>query len=169
MKQIYLSLLICTGLLMVALPKAQAKDLSSRLGLGYRNALVSFDLPSVGAVYYPSSNTGIVGALGVDTQENNSKFGLQVGVRRIIFMEQNMNFFMGGNVAMVSAETPTATGSDKDSGFEIAALVGAEFFIQGLDSLGFNFETGAGVSNVDSVRFRTLGDSFLRGGMFFYF
>ena len=55
------------------------------------------------------------------------------------------------------------------TGFEIAALVGGEFFIHGLDSLGFNFETGVGITNVKKVRFRTLGDHIFRAGMFFYF
>lgn len=163
------SLSILFSLLVILAPSVQAKELSSRLGVGYRDALVSFSLPSVAAIYYPSPNTGVVGALGVDTQDNASKFGLQVGVRRIIFMEENMNFFMGGNVAMVSMETATAGGSEKDSGFEIAAVVGGEFFLSGLDSLGFNFETGVGISNLDDVRFRTLGDSVVRAGMIFYF
>jgi hypothetical protein len=47
--------------------------------------------------------------------------------------------------------------------------VGGEFFLNGLDSLGFTFETGVGVTNVKKVRFRTVGDSFVSAGMVFYF
>jgi hypothetical protein len=51
----------------------------------------------------------------------------------------------------------------------MAAVFGGEFFLPGLESLGFNFESGAGVSNVGKTRFRTLGDSFVNVGMIFYF
>ena len=145
--------------------QAFGKELGSRLGVGYRNSLVTFNLPSIAAFYYPNNETGVLGSLGIDTEDNSSKFALLGGVRRIIFKEESMNFFMGGNVAMVSNEVA----GSKDSGFEIAALVGAEFFLHGLESLGFNFETGAGISNVKKVRFKTLGDSFVQAGIAFYF
>jgi len=143
---------------------AQAKELSSRLGVGFRNAY-SIDVPSVATVYYPSSNWGLVGALGLDTRENNSSFVFSGGLRKIIFMEENMNFFMGGQLSFLSQQVASRT----DSGFEIAALAGGEFFMHGLENLGFNFETGVAVSSVNTVRFRTLGDSFLRAGIIFYF
>lgn len=145
--------------------EAQAKDLTQRLGVGYRDSYVSFDLPSIAVFYYPSPDLGVVGSLGVDTQENNSKFALAAGLRRIIFKEDNMNFFMGGQVAMINNEVA----STKDNGFEIAATVGGEFFLAGLDSLGFNFETGVGITNVKKTRFRTVGSSFVGGGIVFYF
>jgi len=144
---------------------AQAKDLTSRLGVGYRNALVTMSLPSVAAFYYPSPDYSVLGSLGVDTEDNNSKFAAAGGIRRLIFKEDNMNFFGGGQLAMVNQEV---LGS-KDSGYEIAAVVGGEFFLAGLDSLGFNFETGMGITTVKKTRFRTLGESFLNAGIVFYF
>lgn len=154
---------LLSGVLAFA-PTVHAKDLTSRLGVGFRNSY-AFDLPSLAAHYYPTSDMGFVGALGIDTEDQNSKFALSGGVRKIVFTEDNLNFFMGGVLSMVSKET----GGSTDSGFELAALVGAEFFFQGLENLGFNFETGMAVTNVKKVRFRTMGDSFLRAGMIFYF
>ena len=162
MKIVLSSLLLCACLFSSV---AQAKDLTNRLGVGYRDAYVSFSLPSIAAFYYPNPDLGILGSLGVDTQDQNSKFAMAVGVRRIIFKEDAMNFFMGGQVAMINNEVATA----KDNGFEIAATVGGEFFLSGLDSLGINFETGVGITNVKKTRFRTLGESFLNAGMAFYF
>lgn len=148
----------------------QAKEMGSRLGVGFRDAY-SFDLPSLAAVYYPSSLYAVVGALGVDTQDNASKSAVSVGLRRLVFMEDSLNFFMGGQASMVSLEraNSTGTGYETKSGFELSALVGVEFFLTGLDNLGFNFETGVGIASIDKVRFRTLGDHMLRAGMFFYF
>ncbi len=157
MKWIFAILVLASGI-------AQAKDLSSRLGIGYRNAY-SINIPSVSTVYYPSSNWGLVGALGVDTKDQNSSFVFSGGLRKIIFMEDNMNFFMGGQLSILSQQLTTKT----NSGFEIGAIAGGEFFLQGLENLGFNFETGIAVSNIDTVRFRTMGDSFLAAGMIFYF
>jgi hypothetical protein len=144
---------------------ANAKDLTSRMGVGYRNSLVTMSLPSIAIFYYPSPDFNVFGSLGVDTEDNNSKFAFAGGVRRLIFKEENMNFFGGGHVAMVNQEIA----SSKDSGYEVAAVVGGEFFLPGLDSLGFNFETGMGITTVKKTRFRTLGDSFLNAGIVFYF
>jgi len=143
----------------------QAKELANRLGIGYRSSYVTFTLPSVAAYYYPSSTFGVIGSLGVDTQDNNSKFAALVGIRRILFKEENMNFFMGGNLAIINNEV----NASKDSGFEMSGIFGGEFFLPGLESLGFNFESGAGVTNAGKTRFRTMGDSFVNAGVIFYF
>ena len=162
--RIVLALLVLVGAAGFS-TKAQAKDLSSRLGVGYRNSLVTMSLPSVAIFYYPSPDYSFLGSLGVDTEDNNSKFAFAGGVRRVIFKEDNMNFFGGGHVAMVNQEIA----GSKDSGYELAAVVGGEFFLPGLESLGFNFETGMGITTVKKTRFRTLGDSFLNAGIVFYF
>ena len=161
--KVSISLLI--SMLCLFTTQAFAKELGSRLGVGYKSNYVTFEFPSVSTIYYPNNETAVVGSLGLDTQETSSKFALLAGVRRIIFKEEMMNFFMGGNIAMITNEVA----STKDSGFELAALVGGEFFLNGLDSLGFTFETGVGVTNVKKVRFRTVGDSFVSAGMVFYF
>ncbi len=144
----------------------QAKDLANRLGLGYKNQF-SEDLPSIAAQYYPSSELGVSASLGVDTADENSKFGFMVRLNKIVFMEDNHHFYMGAGAGLLSAEN--AAGQN-ESGFELAGFAGCEFFLTGLDSLGFSFETGAAVTSVSSgTRFRTMADSPVRAGMFFYF
>jgi hypothetical protein len=141
-----------------------ARDLSNRLGIGYINNL-GFSLPSIATTYYPNADIGITGAIGVDTEEFNSKFGAQAGVRKIIFKEDNMNFFMGSTLALISQEV---SGTAR-SGFEINGHIGGEFFLPHLDSLSFTFTTGIGVTSLSKVRFRTLAESPLTAGMMFYF
>jgi hypothetical protein len=143
---------------------AMAKEMAQRLGVGFRNAY-SFDLPSVAVVYHSNEDFSFVGAIGVDTQEDNSKSAFTAGLRRIVFKEINMNFYMGGNLSMLSVEKNAET----ESGFEISALAGGEFFLQGLDNLAFTFEAGVAIENVDGSRFRTIGDSINRAGIIFYF
>jgi hypothetical protein len=143
---------------------ASAKELSNRLGVGYvKNSTLS--LPSAAAVYYPTSTFAVVGSLGIDSANNNSSFAAVGGLRKIIFREDNMNFFMGANLGLLSSST-TNTSS---SGFDLQAIVGGEFFLAGLENLGFNFDTGIAVSSINSTRFHTLGDNFVDGGVIFYF
>jgi hypothetical protein len=150
---------------------AEAKDLTSRLGVGIKNNN-SQDLPALATVYYPNSDFGVTGSLGIDTQKNASKFAINGGVRRILFREERMNFYFGGQLGLVNYEglnSDTPAVIEKQSGFELAAMFGAEFFFAGLDSLAFTFEGGVGIASLQSVRFRTFGDHPLRAGMIFYF
>ncbi len=142
----------------------QAKDLANRLGVGIKNNN-SVDLPAVAAVYYPNADIGITGSLGVDTQEDNSKFAANVGLRKILFREDHLNFYYGGQAGLLNVETA----GNKESGFELNVVFGAEFFFSGLDSLGFSFEGGFGLSSLDETRFRTIGDHPLKAGLIFYF
>lgn len=146
-----------------------AKDLTNRLGFGYSDQF-SIDLPSVMAMYYPNPDTGLSAALGVNTEDDASKFGLSFKYYKIIFPEDNLNFYMGGVIALLSNETSSGTTTTTDSGYELGGFIGAEYFLQGLESLGFRFEAGLGIVSQDSgVVFRTIGQHPLKAGMIFYF
>jgi hypothetical protein len=135
--------------------------------VGYSNQFgVSSDLPSIAVRYYPNSNYGLMAALGVDTEDQNSRFGFSAKIMKIVFREDNMNFYTAASAGIVSRELA----GKNDSGFDLSGLVGAEFFLPGLENLGISFEGGVGVTSISSqVRFRTIGDSPLRAGMIFYF
>ena len=161
---IFLMLLAC-GFCTFVTELAQAKDLSSRLGVGFKNQFTN-DVPSVAIQYYPGREIGLSAEVGVDTAKDANKFGLMAKIHRIIFEEQNLNFYMGAGAGVLSQET----NSKNDSGFQLMGFAGAEFFLAGLENLGFSFEFGAGVTSISSqVRFKTIGDSPLRAGMTFYF
>jgi len=143
----------------------QAKELTHRLGVGPRYNS-SIQLSEVGVSYYPSENIGFIGGMGIDTQENNSKFSLNGTVRRLVFQEseKNMMVYFGGRLGMISYED-----TQKYSGYELSAVFGGEFFLQGLESLGFCFETGVGIVSGKNVRFRSFADLPFQAGVFFYF
>ncbi|WP_413294080.1 organic solvent tolerance protein [Bdellovibrio sp. HCB185ZH] len=149
---------------------AEAKDLTNRLGVGVKSHS-TLDLPELAVVYNPSTELQISGGLGIDTEKDKSKFAATAGVRRIVFKEQNMNFYMGGTLGLVNWEefNTTTAKNEKQSGFELDAVFGGEFFFSGLESLGFTFEGGVGVISADNVRFRTIADSPFRAGIIFYF
>lgn len=142
-----------------------AKDLTNRLGFGFSDQFY-VSLPSVMAMYYPNPETGLSAALGVDTTDKESKFGLSFKYYKMIFPEDNMNFYMGGGFSLISSEN----NGKSNSGYELTGFIGAEYFLQGLDSLSFRMEAGLGiVSNDDGVIFRTIGHHPLKAGMIFYF
>jgi hypothetical protein len=155
--------LACIG---VGLGPAMAfsKDLTNRLGVGFRNNN-SVNLPALAAIYYPNADIGLTGSVGVDTLEDNSKSAANFGLRKILFREDNLNFYFGGQAGLVNFESA----SKKESGFELNVIFGAEFFFSGLDSLSLSFEAGAGLSSLKSTRFRTIGDDPFRAGIIFYF
>ncbi len=142
-------------------------DLANRLGVGYSDQLSStVSLPSITARYYPNSRTGFSLAVGVNTQNQNSRFGVLGKLYRIIFMEDHMNFYVGGGAGMLSVETA----GNNNSGFVLMGFLGGEFFFAGLENLGFTFEAGVGIrSDSNGTLFRTIGDHPMRGGIIFYF
>src|SRR5690348_13670728 len=83
-----------------------AKDLASRLGIGYSDQFgLDKSLPSLALRYYPNSDYGLMGSLGVDTTKNDSRFGLGVKIVKIVFREDNLNFYTGASAGLVSQET----------------------------------------------------------------
>jgi hypothetical protein len=154
-----------TFLALITVQSASAKDLTNRLGVGYKD---QFDSGTAGLAvqYYPGPDLGVSGTLSIDTKKDNSSFGALAKLYRIVFQEDNLNFYMGGGAGLVSQET---SGSNS-SGFQLLAYTGCEFFLPGLENLGLSFEAGASITSLSSsVRFRTYGDSPIRAGIIFYF
>lgn len=155
-----LALMCCSGFV-------HAKELANRLGIGYSDQFgLGEPLPSLAMRYYPNADYGLMGALGVDTEKDNSRFGFSMKVVKIVFREDNLNFYTGAGAALVSQETS----GHNASGFELSGVAGAEFFLPGLENLSLSFEAGVGITSLSNqVRFRTIGDSPLRAGIIFYF
>lgn len=163
------SLLIATFLISA---EAFAVDLTNRLGLGFSQQMGSVDIPMITAHYYPNARFAISGAFGIDTKKDDSKFGALLKVRRVVFTENQLNFYMGASGGFSShEELNTGNGQiENKSNTEISGIFGAEFFFSGLDSLSFMFETGVGVITGDGgTRFRTLGSHPFSAGIVFYF
>ena len=148
-----------------------AKDLTHRLGVGYADQM-GVEVPSLSVKYWTNSELGFSADLGLKTGNADSAFGILVKAYKVIFPEENLNFYMGGGAGLISQKISTANGGDgnNDSGFELMGFVGAEFFLPGLESLSFSFEAGVGVISIRSdTEFRTIGHSPLNAGMTFYF
>ncbi|MBS1972534.1 MAG: organic solvent tolerance protein [Bdellovibrionales bacterium] len=143
---------------------ASAKELVNRLGIGVKND-TSINIPALSVNYWPTTEIGLTGGLAIDTEKDNSRFALSGGVRRIVFKEDNLNFTMGGELGLINREVS----GDKQSGFYLSGLFGAEFFFAGLENLSLSFQGGVGVVSLKDVRFRTVGDTPMQAAVTFYF
>lgn len=143
----------------------EAKDLSQRLGIGFKNN-TSENMPSLAAVYYLSKSYAVAGGIGFDTKKNYSSMQVNAGLRKMIYLEDNLNFYVGGQFGVVNFENPV---DGKNNGLDLLAVFGSEFYFSGLDNLGFAFEAGLGLSTAKDTRFRTVADDPFRAGIVFYF
>lgn len=144
---------------------ANARDLHGRFGLGYNaefaNASLENGRPAVSMKYGFTRDIAAAFLLGMSTSEpKNSLVGLKLF--KNLFIETDLNFYAMLGAGILSAEEKTGT--------EFLGGFGAEFFIPGLESLGFSFETGASLTNIKgSFVVSTIGVSFIHAGMHFYF
>ena len=152
-------------LVLVIATTASAKDLTHRLGVGYKNN-TSQDLPSLALVYYPSNVVGFTAGFGMDTKKDYGSTQILAGARYIIYPESNLNFYTAAQAGIISYENPI---DGKKNGVEFASVFGVEFFLSGLENLAFTFEAGLSMNTVNNTRFRTVGDDPFRAGLIFYF
>jgi len=142
-----------------------ARELQGRMGVGlnseFSNMSASNGVPAVSIKYGLTRDIATELAVAISTATpSNSLTGLKLF--KNIFFETNLNFY-----AMVGAGILSG---DNRSGAEFLGGFGAEFFIPGIESLGFSMETGASANNLSgSFILKTLGVSFLNAGMNFYF
>ncbi len=150
-------------------PSSYARDMQGRFGLGFNREFENYralssptGVPAVSVKYGLTRDIAVEGVLGVATSSPlNSVTAIKFF--KNIFYETSLNFYfmVGGGMVKVN---------DTNSGAEFLGGFGAEFFIPGIESLGFSIETGITLDNISgSFVVRTLGVSFLDAGIHFYF
>ncbi|MGZ3727397.1 MAG: organic solvent tolerance protein [Pseudobdellovibrio sp.] len=142
-----------------------AKDLTHRLGVGFRDS-TSISVPSVAGVYYYEKDLAFTASVGVDTEKDNSRFQGSVGARSVVYFENNLNCYVSGQAGVINIETPAG---GKNSGVELMGLGGVEFFFTGLENLAFTAEAGLGVASIGNTRIYSTALSPVRAGITFYF
>lgn len=160
------TLLILTHIaILIYSTQAHAKNMTHRLGVGLQNN-TSVDLPSVAVVYYAEKKLAFTGSLGLDTQKNASQSQISGGARSIVFFENNLNAYVGGQVSLINSEDPV---NGKANGLEFAGVGGVEFYLPGLENLAFLAEAGLSLSTVRNTRIRTVASDPFHAGIIFYF
>jgi hypothetical protein len=156
--------LICLSLVYTLPAAAEPRNLTGRLGVGFSNQLatdVNTTLPMVSAKYYLSKATAMSLGLGFDTRSGSNTIGSGLKFYQNLFLEDNLFFYTGLGLGFVSK-----TGTK----LQASAYFGTEFFFSNIPSLGWSVEAGIrGDSYSGNFAIRTIGDSFITGGVHFYF
>ncbi|MGE0615071.1 MAG: hypothetical protein AB7P04_05495 [Bacteriovoracia bacterium] len=145
--------------------RSEARDMHGRLGLGYNsqfsNSLVDGGVPGISLKY--GLTRDIAAALIVGGKTSNPLNSVTaIKFFKNLFFETNLNFYFMLAGGIVSAGSGASA--------EFLGGMGAEFFIPGVESLGFSVETGVSFSNATgSFQLKTIGVSFLHAGIHFYF
>jgi hypothetical protein len=152
--------------LAVAAPPAAAKDLQDRLGFGLDYQ--SFhDTTAISLRYCPTNYVVADFQFGFNTDDSEKTTTFGVKLYRHLILEENMNFSAGIGGFILSQRDPSS--GNTDTGVEFDALLGGEFFLQGLPHLGFQFEAGLALQSVQNVVLRTTGGGFGGAGIHYYF
>ena len=146
---------------------AHARNLHGRLGVGFNNQFANYkalnSAPGFSLKYAMTRDVAVQLIVGLSTgTPTNSVTAIKL--YKNVFFENHMNFYFQLGGGLVNGNTY--------SGAELMTALGAEFFIPGVESVGFMFEAGVGMNNLNdtsSFVISTLGASFLEAGMHFYF
>jgi hypothetical protein len=137
-----------------------ALNLTGRLGMGMSNQFAN-GLPAISFKVQNSSSSAYGGLVALDSNTDNTDFGLGVKGYRLLFDEPHLNFFLAGMAGMLK--------KNDISGYQIDGTMGSEFHIPGLESIGFSFEFGLSFNKVENVRhFETAGYQFVTAAVHFY-
>lgn len=144
---------------------SEEKNLRGRLGVGFVNQITTNaagnTIPALSAKYYIGRSFATSLAVGFDTRSGGSTMVLGGKLFKNLFIESNLIFYVGAGLAYINQSGSKLQGS---------LFFGSEFFLAQIPSLGLTFEAGLrGDNTTGSFAIRTTGDSFLSGGMHFYF
>ncbi len=152
-------ILLMLSTLMVS-GSAYARDMQGRLGVGY-NSEFGAHIPGISIKYGLTRDLAFEAIGGIVTSSPVSTV-TAIKFFKNVFYETNLNFYFMFGAGILSA--------GGFSGAEFLGGMGVEFFIPGLESLGFAVETGGSFNNLGgSFVLKTLGVSFLDAGIHFYF
>ncbi len=175
--------LLALALALVALPlSAQAKDLNGRIGIGGAQSFGGLSSLSVRFGFptgKPTLNVGVGAEAGVDMVAGGDTAYFAGG--RLYFgvvAEDNMNLYLGagGGFSSASHVTPATTDAEgepvaakttTETALRVSPSIGAEFFLFGLDNLGFLAELAVNVDLGAATQISTVASPSV--GFHYYF
>ncbi len=147
-------------------PICNAASLVGRLGVGYTQHLDNGS-PSLSLKLQRNRSTAIGGVFGLDSSSEGTFYTLGGKVYRYIYEEPQLNFYSALGFHLFTYQN-TET-EETEQGHQVNGLFGTEFSFQGLESIGFSFEFGMGLSKFQGkTHIKTLGHGLLLSAVHFY-
>lgn len=135
--------MLCTMALALIVGSAQAKDLSGRVGVGFNH---NFGDHSAISVRYalplgdPALQVQVEGFGGLALNNGNTGWFIAGGrALGAVVVEDNMNLYLAAGAGYMT------DGTQNTSALRLQPSMGAEFFLFGLENLGFMTEWGVNV------------------------
>lgn len=163
MNKLRLLLLLCVTL---TNSPSHAMTLLGRLGIGMSSQLVT-GMETLSFKLQRNRSSAVGGILGLNSNSDATNYAIGGKYYRIIYDEPQLNFYTSASLATFSYQDSTS--NETKNGHQIEAGFGTEFSFQGLESIGFSFEFGAGYSyyNEESI-FKTIGHDMITSAIHFY-
>ena len=154
--------LVFITFLLAALP-VMGSNRIGRMGIGTTSQLKN-DIQALSFKLQKSKSFALGAVMGYSSSDSGG-YGIGVKAYRNLFEEPQLNFYISGLAAYLNKKSAS---SDDTTGFQIDITIGSEYSFTGLQSLGFSFEVGLSVNNLDDFIFETVGHNFLVAGVHFY-
>lgn len=145
---------------------SHAMTLLGRLGIGMSNQLVT-GAETLSFKIQRNQRSAVGAMLGLYTNQDAANYAFGGKYYRIIYDEPQLNFYSAATLAGFTYQS--SDNNETQSGYQIEAGFGSEFSFQGLESIGFSFEFGAGYTKYDGdSTFKTLGHNVINSAVHFY-
>ncbi len=155
----------------LAAPAAMATDTAGKFGAGL-SKVIEEDTVAVAGRYWFSEDRGVQGTLYYqdDEQGNTELTSYAAGLKGIYapIVRDNSKFLLSFEAGYASAELETPIGDDETDGWYVFPAMGAEFMLNGLPELGFNFEVGYRYENSDDLDAQSEGITGTVGGVYYF-
>jgi hypothetical protein len=165
-----------------------ARNLTNRISIGYNKQLNFqifgpegtdlannfFSTDSISTKYWATDRIGMEFFLGYFTAkyEEYGGWGIDMGGKFIynLIVEDYMSFYTGGGLGIMPMHVDYGKDDETETGFQVMAYVGWEFFFQELPNLGWDVEMGFRYIDIDEyAQFSTYGGAFGLFGLRYYF
>jgi hypothetical protein len=145
---------------------SHAMSLLGRLGIGMSKQLVT-GMETLSFKIQRNRALAVGGLFGLQSNTESTNYAIGGKLYRLIYDEPQLNFYSAATGAFFSYQNSSS--GETENGYQIEASFGTEFSFQGLESIGFSFEFGAGYTKYDGQStFRTLGHNVVSSAVHFY-
>lgn len=155
--------ILVAALLLTSLPSF-AMSLTGRLGLGTTNQVVT-GIDALSVKLQRNRSVALSGIFGLRNSSDSSNYAVGGKIYRIIYDEPQLNFYSALSGITFTYQNEGST----ENGYQFDAGLGAEFALQGLESIGFSFEFGMGINKYNGTsNIQTNGHHVMTSAIHFY-
>ena len=145
--------------------QSHAASMTGRLGVGMTNQVAS-GMQALSMKLQRNRASAIGGHFGIDSSSDGMFYALGLKAYRYIYEEPQLNFYSSIAAGLFNYKNSS---DDAEQGHQLEGTLGTEFSFQGLESVGFSFEFGLGLSKYNNeTHLKTLGYNALVSAVHFY-